>query len=50
MRRVEMMRSLGESWEGCGGGEDKKEGGVEGAGRYSSVGGGAMALLRPLSS
>ena len=44
-----MMNSLGESGEGCGGGEDKKEGGVEGAGRYSSVGGGAMALLGPQS-
>ena len=44
-----MMRSLGESWEGWGGGEEEKVGGVEGAGRYSSVGGDAMALLRPQS-
>ena len=35
---------------GAGGGEDKKEGGVEGAGMYSSVAGGVMALMMPWSS
>ena len=44
MRRVEIMRSLGESWEECGGG-DEKSGGVEGAGVKSPVESGVMALV-----
>ena len=38
------MRSLGESWEECGGGDEEKSGGVEGAGIKPSVGGEVMAL------
>ena len=44
------MRSLGESWEGWGGGEEEKEGGVQGAGVYSTVGGEVRAQMMPRSS
>ena len=47
---MEMMRSLGESWEERGGGELRKEGGVEGAGVCSSGGVCAMMLLNSLKS